>query len=153
MNVSLNRLVVVLVLVLGISFFVGGDARAAKAPVSKANLEKQAMLVVSGTVLGVASKTEKSKVETGVGIHRDEVFRIELKVVGVKKGGGVKAGDVIEIAAWQPAKRIPPVPGLQGHETIPGKGDEVIVYVEGKDGKAFKPILPNGISVVKKKGK
>ncbi|MDG2123630.1 MAG: hypothetical protein P8J87_08035 [Verrucomicrobiales bacterium] len=150
MNIATTRFVIALVL--GLVFAVTPPSRAAKAPVSQANLEKQAVLVVSGTVNGVTSKTEKSKVETGFGIHRDKVFRIKVKVAAVSKGSGVKAGDEIEVVAWKPAKRIPPVVGLQGHETIPKKGERVVVYVEGKDGKAFKPILPNGISIEKKKG-
>ena len=62
----------------------------------------------------------------------------------------MKADEKITIVAWQPALRIPPLPGLQGHESIPKKGDRVTVYLEGKKEKAYVPILPNGIVIEKK---
>ena len=57
-------------------------------------------------------------------------------------------GDEVEVEAWQPVHRIPPLAGLQGHGSIPKKGDMVTVYVEGKKGKAYEPILPNGIVIL-----
>jgi hypothetical protein len=60
---------------------------------------------------------------------------------------GVKVDEDIVIQAWKPSTRIPPLPGLQGHEPMPQKGDTVTVYVEGKKGKAFEPFLPNGMQI------
>ena len=78
------------------------------------------------------------------------LFRsIKVKVKTVSKGNGVNPGDEIEVVAWQPASRIPPVIGLQGHGPIPKKGDTVKVYLEGNGGKAFEPIMPNGIVIEK----
>lgn len=124
-------------------------AGAAKAPLSEAELRQTAVHVVSGAVLSVAVSKEKSKIEKGLGIHRDKVYRITLRVDVVSKTGDepVTVGQKIELIAWQPALRVPPVPGLQGHESIPKKGDRVTAYLKGTDGKAFKPILPNGLRI------
>lgn len=104
---------------------------------------------MSGTVVEVTSKTQKSTVEKAAGIHRDRVFSITIQVVTVLKGTGIKAGAQIQVEAWQPSKRIPPLPGLQGHESIPKKGDTATFYLKGEKGKPFKPLLPNGISIKK----
>ena len=121
----------------------------AKAPVSPEGLQQEATHIVSGTVIEVTSKTQKSKVETAWGINRDRVFKIKVKVKRVSKGNGVNAGDEIEVVAWQPASRIPFMPGLQGHGPIPNKGNTVKVYLQGKGGNAFEPIMPNGIVIEK----
>jgi hypothetical protein len=79
------------------------------------------------------------------------VYAIKLKVASVSKGSGVKIGQEILIEAWQPSTRIPPVPGLQGHEPVPGKGDAVKMYLlKNKKEKAYQPLLPNGIAITKK---
>ena len=122
---------------------------AAKAPLSPEQLKKQASHVITGKVVEVTSKDQKSEVERGIGIHVDRVFTIKLKVKTISKGTGVEADDEIEIEAWKPVRRIPPIPGLQGYGSIPKKGDKVTVYVKGKKGKAYEPILPNGIVIEK----
>ncbi len=126
------------------------EAWAAKAPLSLTELKKKAGHIVSGKVIEVTSENQKSRIETGLGIYRDRVYTIVLAVKKVSKGSGMKADEKIIIEAWQPALRIPPLPGLQGHETIPKKGDKVMVYLEGRRGKAYLPILPNGIVSEKK---
>ena len=95
------------------------DVQAAKAPLSQEALKEQATDVVSGKVISVISKTQESQIERGVGIHRDYVFTIKLKVASVSKGRRVKVDDEILIEAWKPSLRIPPLPGLQGHDPIP----------------------------------
>lgn len=123
---------------------------AAKAPVSQADLEKGAVLVVSGEVIEVTSKDQKSEIETGFGWHTDRVFTITLKVGSVVKGDGtVKPGDEITVRAWRPVRRVPALPGLQGHVPIPAKGDTITVYVESIDGTIHEPFLPNGIEIHK----
>lgn len=97
----------------------------------------------------VSSETQKSKVEKAPGIHRDRVFTITLQVKTIGKGTGIKAGDQIEIVAWRPSSRVPPLPGLQGHDSIPGKGDTVTVYLRAKNGGSYAPLLPNGIRIDK----
>jgi hypothetical protein len=126
------------------------DTWAAKAPLSLKELKKKASHIVSGKVIEVASENQKSRVETGVGIHRDRVYTIVLVVKNISKGSGLKADEKIIIEAWQPVLRIPPLPGLQGHGSIPKKGDKVTVYLEGRKGRAYLPILPNGIVSEKK---
>jgi len=121
---------------------------AAIAPLSPEGLEKKASHVISGRVVEVTSKDRKSEVERALGIHVDRVFTIRLKVNSILKGTGMKAGDEIEVEAWQPVSRIPPLPGPQGHGSIPKKGDAVTVYVAGKKGRAYKAILPNGITIL-----
>ena len=125
------------------------DVWAAKAPLSLKELKKQASHVISGKVVQVTWENQKSKVERSLGIHRDRVYAIVLKVKTISKGTGLKAGEEVIIEAWQPALRIPPLPGLQGHESIPKKGGRVTVYLEGKKGKVYLPILPNGIVINK----
>ena len=121
---------------------------AAKVPLSPEELEMAATHVISGKVAEVTSVDRKSEVERALGIHVDRVFTIKLKVNAIRKGTGVRAGDEVEVEAWQPVRRIPPLPGLQGHGSIPNKGDTVTVYVKGRKGKAYEPILPNGIVIL-----
>ena len=137
---------IVTVFVLGIV-----DLQAAKVPMSPKELEKESSHIVSGKVISVTAKVQKSKVERSLGLHRDKVYTIKLKVASVSKGNGVKVGQEILIGAWQPTTRIPPMPGLQGHEPIPEKGDTVKMYLlKNKKTKAYEPLLPNGIEITKK---
>jgi len=141
----------IVISLLGISLIsIPVSAWAAKAPVSAEELRKQADHIVSGKVIRVTARTEKSKVERAWGIHRDRVYTITLTVETVAKGSGVNAGDDIEVRAWEPARRIPPLPGSQGHESIPGKGDTITVHLLGVPGEVLAPILPNGIAIDKK---
>ena len=137
---------IVTVFVLGIV-----DLQAAKVPMSPKELEKESSHIDSGKVISVTAKVQKSKIERAFGLHRDKVYTIKLKVASVSKGAGVKVGQEILIGAWQPSTRIPPVPGLQGHEPIPEKGDTVKMYLlKNKKAKAYEPLLPNGIEITKK---
>ena len=127
------------------------DLQAAKVPMSQKELEKESNHIVSGKVISVTAKVQKSKIERALGLHRDKVYTIKLKVASVSKGAGVKVGQEILIEAWQPSTRIPPVPGLQGHEPVPEKGDTVRMYLlKNKKAKAYEPLLPNGIEITKK---
>ena len=135
---------------LGIFFAVSTlSSWAAKAPLSPKKLQKEASHIVSGKILEVTARVQKSTVEKGIGLHRDRVFTIKIQVRSISKGAGVKAGDQIDVIAWQPSTRIPPIPGLQGHELIPKKGDIVTFHLRRKKEGGFKPLLPNGISVRK----
>jgi hypothetical protein len=128
-----------------------GGLQAAKVPMSQKELEKEASHIVSGKVISVTTKVQKSKIERFLGLHRDKVYTIKLKVASVSKGTGAKVGQEILIEAWQPSTRIPPVPGLQGHEPVPEKGDTVKMYLlKNKKAKACEPLLPNGIEITKK---
>ena len=124
---------------------------AAKVPMSPKELEKESSHIVSGKIISVTAMVQKSKIERSLGLHRDKVYSITLKVASVSKGDGVKVGQEILIEAWQPSTRIPPVPGLQGHEPVPEKGDTVEMYLlKNKKSKAYKPLLPNGIEITKR---
>ena len=137
---------IVTVFVLGIV-----DLQAAKVPMSQKELEKESSHIVSGKVISVTAKVQKSKIERALGLHRDKVYTIKLKVASVSKGTGVKVGQEILIGAWRPSPRIPPVPGLQGHEPIPEKGDTVKMYLlKNKKAKAYEPLLPTGIEITRK---
>ena len=125
----------------------GTSSWAAVAPLSPENLRKEAGHIITGRVLEVKSRTRKSKVEKTIGIHRDRVFTIRLRVTGVAKGKGVKEGDEIVVTAWRPALRIPPIPGPQGHFPVPAKGQVVTVHVASREGASFVPIMPNGIRI------
>ena len=136
-----------------ITVFVLGvvDLQAAKVPMSQKELEKESNHIVSGKVISVTVKVQKSKIERALSLHRDKVYTIKLKVASVLKGAGVKVGQEILIEAWQPSTRIPPLPGLQGHEPVSAKGDTVKMYLlKNKKAKAYQPLLPNGIEITKK---
>ena len=138
-------------LICGVLALGTADLQAAKAPMNSKELEKESSYIVSGKVISVTTKVQKSKIERSLGLHRDKVYAIKLKVASVSKGSGVKIGQEILIEAWQPSTRIPPVPGLQGHEPVPGKGDAVKMYLlKNKKEKAYQPLLPNGIAITKK---
>lgn len=140
----------ILVLLLGLFFALSAPCTwAAKAPLTSKKLEKEASHIVSGQIVEVTSKIQKSLIKKGLGIHRDRVFTIKIKVKIISKGAGVKVDDQIDVIAWQPSTRIPPIPGLQGHELIPKKGEVVKFYLRSKKGKFFEPLLPNGIAVKK----
>ena len=127
------------------------NLNAAQAPLSKADLEGQSGYIVSGIVLSSSSVVEKSKAERSLGFHRDLVCKIRLRIREVSKGQGLKEGEEIVISAWQASMRIPPVPGPRGHYLIPGKGDEVQVYLlKDNNGVGYNPILPNGFVLLKK---
>ena len=124
---------------------------AAKVPMSPKELKKESSHIVSGKIISVTAMVQKSKIERSLGLHRDKVYSITLKVASVSKGDGVKVGQEILIEAWQPSTRIPPVPGLQGHEPVPEKGDTVEMYLlKNKKSKAYEPLLPNGIEITKR---
>jgi hypothetical protein len=95
------------------------DLQAAKVPMSSKELEKESSHIVSGKVISVTAKVQKSKVELALGLHRDRVYTIKLEVASVSKGTGVKVGQEILIEAWQPSTRIPPVPGFPSRPMPP----------------------------------
>ena len=59
--------------------FLSASVWAAKAPVSKKELEKEASHIVIGKILEVTSKIENSKIEKGAG-NKDKVFSIRVQV-------------------------------------------------------------------------
>ncbi len=123
---------------------------AAKAPLGQKQLQAQAELIITGRVIAVKSKVQKSRVERAFGIHRDKVFTFTIKVALLSKGTGVQADQEIRVVAWQPVLRIPRFPGLQGHGPIPGKGETVTMYLKwNKAEKLWEPLLPNGIEIKK----
>ena len=125
-----------------------GASWAAKAPMSKEGLEKQARHIVFGKIISVTSKVEKPVLGGGP-LDRDRVYRIIVKVMEVKKGEGIKVGDDIEVRAWTIHRRMPMTPGLQGHEGIPKKGDTATFYLPAKEGGFYVPLYPNGMAVEK----
>ena len=138
-------------LICGVLALGTADLQAAKVPMSQKELEKESSHIVLGKVISVTTKVQKAKVERSFGIHRDKVYTIKLKVESVSKGAGIKVGQKILIEAWKPSTRIPRVPGPQGHQPVPGKGDAVKMYLlKNKKAKAYEPLLPNGIEITKK---
>lgn len=138
------------------AFFMGEiQLFAAIAPLSQKQLDEQSELIVSGQVVAVESKVQKSKIERGLGIHRDRIYSIKLELVKFHKippfEQDLRFKEFIVVEAWRPATRIPPLPGPQGHESIPKKGDEVKMYLKWNNATVlWQPLLPNGIKVVKK---
>ena len=138
------------------AFFMGETQLfAAIAPLSQKQLDEQSELIVSGQVVAVESKVQKSKIERGLGLHRDRIYSIKLELVNLHKipafEQGLRLKEFIVVEAWRPATRIPPLPGPQGHESIPKKGDEVKMHLKwNKATVLWQPLLPNGIKVVQK---
>ena len=130
-------------------FLTSSLSHAAEAPKSTEKLETQATHVVRGKVLGVATKVEKSRIETSPGTHKDTIYTISVQVEGVSKGSEAKEGRKITVLAWQPHTRKPNPPGSQGHEVIPKKGDTATFYLTGGGKEPFEPITPNGVMVDK----
>jgi hypothetical protein len=127
------------------------EASAAVAPYAEEHMEQEATLIVSGKVLSINSKTQKSTHERDLLIARDRIFTITLEVSSVSKGKGAKVGDQMKFQAWQPSTRFPPMPGPQGHQPIPAKGDLVKTYLlYNKKTKTYHPFMPNGIKILKK---
>ncbi|MFP6899504.1 MAG: hypothetical protein VCA36_01090 [Opitutales bacterium] len=131
------------------------DASAAVPPRPPEEMMEEATHVVRGEVVSLSSKTQKSKVERGLLFARDRIYKITIKVSSVEKGSGVNAGDEVLVEAWSPSTRFPPMPGPQGHQPVPGKGDIVKTYLlYNKKTKTYHPFMPNGIEILKqaKKG-
>ena len=126
------------------------DASAAVAPHSKESMMEEATHVVRGKVIALSSKTQKSKYEKDLLIARDRIFKITVEVIAVEKGKGVKEGDELTLEAWRPSTRFPPLPGPQGHQPVPSKGDLVKTYLlYDKNTKNYHPFMPNGIDILK----
>ncbi len=126
------------------------DASAAVPPLPSEEMMEEATHVVQGEVVSLSSKTQKSKVERGLLIARDRIFKITIKVASVEKGKGIKLGEQLVFEAWQPSTRIPAMPGPQGHQPVPGKGDLVKTYLlYNKKTKTYHPFMPNGIQVLR----
>ena len=146
MHLKKAKFVVVVALIALASSPVLGD----KAPLSQEQLEKEASHIFEGEVLSIESKTQTSKVERAFGLHQDLVYSIRLKVSSVSMGAKLQVGDEILIEAWKAKVRIPPMPGLQGHQPIPDKGDQIKIYVgsvnkNDEKENVYVPLLPNGM--------
>ena len=134
-----------------VGLFALSDASAAVAPYSPEQMMEEATHVVEGKVIALSSKTQKSKVERGLLVARDRTFKITVKVAALKKGKGLKQGEELTFEAWQPSTRFPPLPGPQGHQPVPAKGDEVKAYLlYNEKSKTYYPLMPNGIEVLEK---
>lgn len=122
---------------------------AAEAPKSTDTLATQATQIVRGKVLELATKVEKSTNESFPGIHKDTIYTITVEVENVSKGSHAAKGETITVRAWQPHTRKPNLPGRQGHELIPRKGETATFYLTGGEEKTFAAITPNGIRIEK----
>lgn len=142
-------------LLCGVVFLGEIQLLAAIAPLSQEQLDEQSELIVTGRVGAIESRVQKSKIERALGIHRDQIYSIKLEMVSLHKSPPLEQGkglkELLVVEAWRPVTRIPPLPGSQGHESIPKKGNEVKMYLKWNKNKAlWEPLLPNGIKLVKK---
>ena len=125
------------------------DAPAAVAPLPPEAMMEEATHVVEGKVIALSSKTQKSRVERDLLIARDRIFKITVKVTDLEKGKGLEQGNELTFEAWHPSIRFPAMPGPQGHQPVPAKGDLVKVYLlYNKKSKTYHPFMPNGISII-----
>ena len=143
------------ILLCGVFFMGEIQLLAAIAPLSQKQLDEQSELIVTGRVVAIESKVQKSRIERAVGIHRDRIYGIKLELISFHKKPPLEQGFALKglhaIEAWRPVTRIPPLPGPQGHESIPKKGDLVKMYLKwNKNGAHWEPLLPNGIEIKKK---
>ena len=139
-----------------VGLFALSDAEAAVAPHSEESMMEEATHVVEGKVIALSSKTQKSRRRSSRSdflIARDRIFKITVEVIAVEKGKDVKEGDELSLEAWQPSTRFPPLPGPQGHQPVPNKGDLVKTYLlYDKKTRIYHPFMPNGIEI-RRKGK
>lgn len=143
------------ILLCGVFFMGEIQLLAAIAPLNQKQLDEQSELIVTGRVVAIESKVQKSRIERAVGIHRDRIYGIKLELISLHKKPPLEQDFALKglhaIEAWRPVTRIPPLPGLQGHESIPKKGDLVKMYLKwNKNGAHWEPLLPNGIEITKK---
>ncbi len=137
---------------------------AAEAPKSQEKLETTASHIVRGKVIEVTSKVEKSKIKTYHDTDRDTIYTITVQVEKVSKGDEAKQGEQIAVLAWTPHTREPngyivesmkqtPIylPGRQGQDLIPKKGDNATFYLTGGGKEPFELLTPNGVAVDKAK--
>ena len=132
-------------LVTGLVTLVTSTGWGAKAPMSKEARTKKAEHIVSGTVLALSSKFHESTTEKrpGTGIKR---FTLTVLVDAVEKGEVIKAKTKIEVKAW---RRSSMTPSLQGQDWVPKQGQRITLYLTSEDGKAYEPLLPNGMELIK----
>jgi hypothetical protein len=143
------------ILLCGVFFMGEIQLLAAIAPLNQKQLDEQSELIVTSRVVAIESKVQKSRIERAVGIHRDQIYGIKLELISLHKKPPLEQDFALKglhaIEAWRPVTRIPPLPGLQGHESIPKKGDLVKMYLKwNKNGAHWEPLLPNGIEITKK---
>ena len=125
-------------------------ASAAVAPHSEESMKKGATLVLMGKVVALNSQTQKSKVERTL-FARDRIFKVTVSVSEVEKGEAIPLGEELTFEAWQPSSRLPLLPGPQGHQPVPSKGDLIKVYLlYNADTKTHHPYMPNGIQILRK---
>ncbi len=137
---------------------------AAEVPKSQEKLETTASHIVRGKVIEVTSKVEKSKIMTDHDTNRDTIYTITVQVEKVSKGDEAKQGEQIVVLAWTPNTREPngyivesmkqtPIflPGRQGQDFIPKKGDTATFYLTGGGKDPFDLVTPNGVVVDKAK--
>ena len=135
----------------GLLAFSALDAPAAVAPLPPEAMMEEATHVVQGKVVALSSKTQKSRVERDLLVARDRIFQITVKVTDLEKGKGLEQGNELTFEAWQPSTRFPPLPGPQGHQPVPDKGDLVKVYLLfNEKSKTYHPYMPNGIQIIGK---
>ena len=135
--------------IFGILSLISCGASAAVAPHSEESMMKGATHVVRGKVVALRSKTQKSKVESTL-FARDRIFKVTMILSEVEKGKAIKPGDELTFEAWQPSTRLPLLPGPQGHQPIPGRGDLVKVYLlYNANSKTYHPYMPNGIRILR----
>jgi len=135
--------------ILGVLVLTTLDLSAAVAPHSEGHMEEAASLIVEGEVVSLSSRTQKSKADSSL-FARDRIFKITIKVASVAKGKGIKAGEQLVFEAWQPSTRLPLLPGPQGHQPVPGKGDLVKTYLlYNKKTMTYHPFMPNGIRILR----
>ena len=102
----------------------------------------------AGIIEGVVTEVKTKDVDRGKG-YVDTQYAITIQVQQIDKGDGLKAGETIQVTAWQAKRRPSDWVGASGQGSIPKKGDAVRAYYE----KGGALLLPNGIDIKAAKGK
>ena len=60
-----------------------------------------------------------------------DYYRVSLRVEGVERGDGIKAGDVLVVSCFQRTRNFMGKPSAGGHHSIPDLGDRIHAFVRG----------------------
>jgi hypothetical protein len=126
--------------------FLGGQARAAKAPGDPREMREWASHVVLATVQDIGFEAVPTAWDPGWGTS-DWKISVRLEVEEVEKGEGIEVGEEVVAVAYHPRTRRAMLESLAPgrHWPIPAKGERVRAYLQREKGQ-YQVYLPNGFA-------